>query len=157
VHRCLELIAKSGAESWPETRIAGLEPAWRRWLAGHGHTAAEAAAGAAEAAQAVRATLASTAGRWLLADHPQAGTEQAWSSCDGTVAVNHVIDRIFVADGCRWIIDYKTVRAPAAELASRAECFRAQLERYAELFAGDPLPLRKAIFFPLQGALVEIR
>ena len=157
VHRCLELIAKSGAESWPEARIAGLEPVWQRWLAGHGHSAAEAATGAAEAAQAVRATLASTAGCWLLADHPQAGTEQAWSSCDGTVAVNHVIDRIFVADGCRWIIDYKTVRAPAAELANRAEGFRAQLERYAELFAGDPLPLRKAIFFPLQGVLVEVR
>ncbi len=38
VHRCLELIAKSGTESWPETRIAALEPAWRRWLAGHGHS-----------------------------------------------------------------------------------------------------------------------
>jgi hypothetical protein len=25
------------------------------------------------------------------------------------------------------------------------------------LFAGDPLPLRKAIFFPLQGVLVEVR
>jgi len=61
-----------------------------------------------------------------------------------------------VADGCRWIIDYKTVRLPEAELPRRAESYRAQLERYASLFAGDSLPLRLAIYFPLQGRLVEL-
>ena len=67
-----------------------------------------------------------------------------------------MIDRIFVADGARWIIDYKTVRLPDSELPERAETYRPQLERYAGLFAGDPLPLRLAIFFPLQGILVEL-
>ena len=71
-------------------------------------------------------------------------------------AVNHVIDRIFVAEGCRWIIDYKTVRQPEAELALRAETFRPQLERYAALFRDDSRPLRMAIFFPLQGRLLEL-
>jgi hypothetical protein len=108
--------------------------------------------------------MASPDGRWILARQNEAGAEQAWSArCveeGATVTVNHVIDRIFIADGCRWIVDYKIVRAeadePAASLQARAEEYRPQLERYAALFFTDPLPLRMAIFFPLQGVLVEL-
>jgi len=156
VHRCLELMAKGGVDHWSAQRVSALQPAYQRWLRAQGHNAAEAASGAAEAVSALLNTLASETGRWLLAEHPQAAAEQAWSSTDGHLAINHVIDRVFVADGCRWIIDYKTVRLPEAELPRRAESYRAQLERYASLFAGDPLPLRLAIYFPLQGRLVEL-
>ena len=78
------------------------------------------------------------------------------STGDLSAEGNHVIDRIFVADGCRWIIDYKTVRLPEAELAIRAESYRPQLERYASLFADAGLPLRLAIFFPVQDRLIEL-
>ncbi len=88
--------------------------------------------------------------------HPEAAAEQAWTSSDATGTSHHVIDRSFVADGARWIIDYKTARLPDSELAERAERYRPQLERYARLFAGDPLPVRAAIFFPMQGRLVEL-
>ena len=67
-----------------------------------------------------------------------------------------MIDRIFIADGVRWIVDYKSVRISSEELTTRAETFRPQLERYATLFAGDPLPLKLAVWFPLQGRLVEL-
>ena len=96
----------------------------------------------------------------MLTRHAAAAAEQAWSSRGegegSAVAVNHVIDRIFVADGCRWIIDYKTARLPEAELPQRAASYRPQLERYARLFADDPQPVRAAIFFPMQGRLVEL-
>ena len=164
VHRCLELIANDGLERWPVERIGPLEPAYRRWLVQAGHTAADAAEGAGTVVSALCRTLESNAGRWVLAQHNEAAAEQAWSSRDTrdgeAVAVNHVIDRIFVADGCRWIVDYKTVRAPAADqeafLAARAAEYRPQLERYASLFAADARPLRQAIFFPLQGVLAEL-
>ncbi len=161
VHRCLELIVGQGLDAWPLERIAPLAPAWRRWLQVQGHGEAAATAGAAEAVQAVQATLASESGRWVLAAHAQGAAEQAWSSLRDKQTVNHVIDRIFLADGVRWIVDYKTVRlAPGedvdAALAERAAGFRAQLERYAALFAGQPEPLRLAIYFPLQACLVEL-
>jgi ATP-dependent exoDNAse (exonuclease V) beta subunit len=133
-----------------------LQPAYRRWLRAQGHSEAEADSGAGEVVAALDTTLASETGRWLLADHPQGGAEQAWSSRDGETVAHHVIDRTFVADGCRWIIDYKTVRLPDSELPKRAASYRPQLERYAGLFAGDPLPLRLAIYFPLQGRLIEL-
>jgi PAS domain-containing protein len=136
--------------------------------------ASDAGAGAAVVVGALCQTLASSAGRWVLAPHDEAAAEQAWSSRDLLVgeaaapqwgfqrgAVNHVIDRIFITAGCRWIIDYKTVHVPgeaATEpfLQARAEEYRGQLERYAKLFAGSDLPLRMAVFFPLQGILVEL-
>jgi ATP-dependent exoDNAse (exonuclease V) beta subunit len=156
VHRCLELISKNGQKKGATVAFADLQPAYRRWLRGQGHSEAEADSGAAEVVAALETTMASETGRWLLADHPQGGAEQAWTSRDGEAVAHHVIDRSFVADGCRWIVDYKTVRLPEAELAQRAESYRPQLVRYAGLFAGDPLPLRLAIYFPLQGKLVEL-
>ena len=172
VHRCLELIARQGLAQWPAERLPGLQAGWQRWLRSLGHSAEEATSGAAEALAALQRTLSSETGRWLLAAHPEAGCEQAWTSLEATAGrpdselspastVNHVIDRIFVADGVRWIIDYKTVRLAADEdqasaLRRRAEGFRPQLERYAALFAGDPRPLKMAIWFALQGRLLVL-
>ncbi|HEX6736037.1 MAG TPA: 3'-5' exonuclease, partial [Azonexus sp.] len=157
VHRALELIARDGLSAWPEGRVGTLAPAWQRWLQAQGHGPEGAQLAAGEAVAAVCRTLASETGRWLLAGHAEAGAEQAWSSRDEAGAVaNHVIDRCFVVDGCRWIIDYKTVHLPDAELAARAEQHRPQLERYAGLFADSSRPLRLAIYFPLQDRLVEL-
>ncbi|MFN4325026.1 MAG: UvrD-helicase domain-containing protein [Azonexus sp.] len=156
VHRCLELIAGQGVAAWSAERVNALQPAYRRWLEARGHAGDEAASGAAETVAALCTTLRSESGRWLLAAHPEAAAEQGWTSADATGLSQHVIDRSFVADGARWIIDYKTARLPESELADRAESHRPQLERYARLFAGDPLPVRLAIYFPLQGRLVEL-
>ncbi len=156
VHRCLELIAQQGLAAWPVDRLPSLHPGWQRWLQARGCSDDEAAAGANEAQAALTTTLSSATGRWLLAAHPEAAAEQAWTSRDGDSLAQHVIDRVFIADGARWIVDYKTVRAPQEELPARAEGFRPQLERYARLFAGDPLPLRLAVWFVLQGRLVEL-
>ena len=48
------------------------------------------------------------------------------------------------------------MRLASAELPAKAEEYRAQLERYAALFASDPRPVRLAIWFALQGELVEL-
>ncbi|WP_298399718.1 UvrD-helicase domain-containing protein [uncultured Azonexus sp.] len=156
VHRCLELIVRQGLAAWPPERLPALVDGWRRWLRAQGLDAAQAEAGADEALSALQTTLISATGRWLLADHPGGGAEQAWTSRDGELTVKHVIDRVFIADGVRWIVDYKTVRATPEELPARAEDFRPQLERYAALFANDPLPLKLAVWFVLQGRLVEL-
>ena len=156
IHRCLELIAKQGLAAWPLAKVATLLPAYRRWLLNAGVSPEEAQAGADLVVSALQTTLCAEDGRWVLADHPEAGAEQAWSSkADGEVA-QHVIDRVFIADGCRWIVDYKTVRQPVDTLAARAESHRPQLERYARLFHADSLPVRMAIYFPLQGVLYRL-
>jgi ATP-dependent exoDNAse (exonuclease V) beta subunit len=157
VHRALELVARDGLAHWSPERVAKLAPAWQRWLQAQGHGPEMATAAAAEAIAALCRTLASATGRWLLADHAEAGAEEAWSSRgDDDGVANHIIDRCFVADGCRWIIDYKTVHLPETELAARAAVHRPQLERYAGLFVGTVPPVRMAIYFPLQDRLIEL-
>ena len=66
-----------------------------------------------------------------------------------------IIDRTFVEDGTRWIIDYKTA-TPASDLAAHATHYRAQLARYVDLFTDEGLPVRAAIFFAALGRLVEV-
>jgi ATP-dependent helicase/nuclease subunit A len=64
------------------------------------------------------------------------------------------LDRTFVADGVRWIVDYKTGSHaggdPEGFLDRERERYRAQLERYAAFVrALDPQPIRVALYFPL--------
>ena len=170
VHRALELIARDGFAAWSIERISSLQPAYQRWLQQQGQPLAEAANGAQQVVAALCVTLASSAGQWVLGQQQEAAAEAAWSSQGESVApqgdflrgaVNHVIDRIFVAAGERWIVDYKTVKqpahAPADFLELRAESYRPQLTRYASLFADAGLPLRLAIYYPVQGKLIELR
>jgi ATP-dependent helicase/nuclease subunit A len=161
VHRVLELIARDGVNAWNAQRVAGLQAAYQRWLQQQGHSASEAAKGAQTAVAAVSCTLLSSDGLWVLGQQQEADVEAAWSSQNENVAVHHVIDRIFIADGERWIVDYKTVHMPADAsadfLVSRAENYRPQLARYGKLFGDDGLRVRLAIFYPVQGKLVELR
>jgi hypothetical protein len=88
-------------------------------------------------------TLASADGQWVLRPRADAGAELAIARVGaGGTAQTRVVDRSFVEDGVRWIIDYKTAdlgpEADAARLAAHAERYRAQLESYAPLFAGEP-------------------
>lgn len=71
-----------------------------------------------------------------------------------------VVDRCFIENGERWIIDYKSTRLPEqadeAEIRKAASSFAAQLEGYAALFAAEGLPVRKAIYFMTLGKLSEL-
>ena len=74
--------------------------------------------------------------------------------------LEHVrLDRTFVAEGQRWIVDFKTSRHEGGDLeafiASEIERYGPQLERYARALAKiDSRPLRLALYFPL---LAELR
>jgi ATP-dependent exoDNAse (exonuclease V) beta subunit len=87
----------------------------------------------------------------------------------GGTAVTKVMDRSFVEDGVRWIIDYKTtaisVPNPSlshgvvdeATLEELAERYRPQLESYGELFAGQCIPLKIAVLFLSCGRLIVLK
>ncbi|MBI3525096.1 MAG: UvrD-helicase domain-containing protein [Betaproteobacteria bacterium] len=170
VHAYLEMIARDGIETWSSQRLGTLQAAMTLWLTQRGHSNAEAKQGAASAAAALQTTLASEAGRWVLQARPGGAAELAVAQRDteggrehpkpndGRQHIStHIVDRSFVEDGQRWIIDYKTTQVEdAAALPVHAERYRPQLERYARLFAEEGLPLRLAIFYAAHGQLVEL-
>jgi ATP-dependent exoDNAse (exonuclease V) beta subunit len=154
-HRYLEMMAREGLDCWPAARLTGLRGAMETWLSQQGCGDRDAALAAQRVASMLATTLASDEGRWLLARHQSAETELALARADATGATLHVVDRTFVANGERWIVDYKTTSV-AGDLAERAANYRPQLERYASLFATDDRPPRLAIYFVATGRLIEV-
>jgi ATP-dependent exoDNAse (exonuclease V) beta subunit len=172
-HACLEQIAGE-LDAWDTGRLERLLPAAECWLACRGWAPSEAALGAAQVTEWLRITLASAEGRWALRRRENQANELALTkvgagntvnAADATSetaqnAVTRVIDRSFVEDGVRWIIDWKTAwlgrDVDPGRLAQHAERYRPQLEAYAALFADEGLPIRCAIFYVAHGALVKL-
>jgi ATP-dependent helicase/nuclease subunit A len=159
VHLYLEMMADDGLQHWSSHRLHRLQSAMQTWLQGQGHARDEAKQGAEKVLHALCRTLDSEAGQWVLASRGSAASELALATADGSQFATHVIDRTFVEDGVRWVIDYKSARLDAVEedaLTREAARYRPQLERYAALFLEDGLPIRKAVFFVAHGKLVEL-
>jgi ATP-dependent exoDNAse (exonuclease V) beta subunit len=106
----------------------------------------------------VRAAIEDEGGRWVLGAHPEARSELRLT-LRVEDRLEHVrLDRTFVADGVRWIIDFKTSRHEGGDreafLASEVERYRPQLDRYAAALATvDPRPVRVGLYFPLLQTL----
>ncbi|HZT74866.1 MAG TPA: UvrD-helicase domain-containing protein [Terriglobales bacterium] len=147
VHACLCQMARTSGALPAEAAIRG---ALRQQ--GLGGTAL--ADAAREVLRALSGAAADERGRWILADHAEGASEQELAGWTGEGYVHARVDRTFVADGTRWIIDYKTGVHEGGDLdaflQSEQERYRPQLETYARLFrALDPRPARMALFFPL--------
>jgi ATP-dependent exoDNAse (exonuclease V) beta subunit len=159
-HAVLELIAADPA-AWNAARVAERQPGFERWLASRGWSPADARAGAARVARMLATTLTSADGQWVLSRRPDAAAELALMKVGaGGTAETRVVDRSFVENGLRWIIDYKTVDlGQAADLrlvADHAGRYRSQLESYAALFAAEGLPQRLAVFYVAHGILASL-
>ena len=160
VHACLEQVVRSGS-LWDETRLNALMPALVGWLSSRGWSAEEAHAGAQRARHCLTQTLTSRDGQWVLAQHADGAAELAMSQVGaGETAISRVVDRCFIADGVRWVIDYKSAdlgEAPDQQAFERhAQRYREQLADYARLFAQDGLPVRCAILYVAYGKLISL-
>jgi ATP-dependent exoDNAse (exonuclease V) beta subunit len=158
-HAVLELIA-ADPEAWSAQRVTERQPGFERWLTSRGWPTADARSGAARAVAMLATTLASSDGQWVLRRRADAAAELALARVGaGGTAVTRVVDRCFVENGVRWIIDYKTVDLGAADgerLKAHAARYQAQLESYAELFADEGLPRRLGVFYVAHGILASL-
>lgn len=157
-HRYVELITLSGLDRWDTHRIESLAPAMVRWLQQCGHPDLAAQQGSARVIAALKATIGSESGRWVLASRPQAESELSLMTTENKRIGTHIIDRTFIENGVRWIIDYKStdLGSNIDALKQEAQQYRQQLDRYARLFIAEGLPVRKAIFFLAHGELVTL-
>ena len=155
-HLYMELMAKP-TQSWTQQRLTQCQPAMQKWLMQQGYAAKLAEQGAIEVQAALKATLNSEVGQWVLNNHSQAVSELSLMQATEGEVKNHVIDRTFVENGTRWIVDYKLTNLELGlELKQAAEVHRSQLARYASLFASEGLPIKTAVLFLSKGQLVEL-
>lgn len=164
-HRYLEIIAKQGLETWSLARITSLRPAMQHWFRQQGHTENVALEASKTVQNLLSSILNSQDGQWVLKTRSEAFAEFALTTIKNGEVSNYVVDRTFVEDGARWIVDYKTIAfsadLPLSTLKNTAENYRDQLETYATLFNNkgldsQALPIKLAVFFVSLGKLVEL-
>jgi ATP-dependent exoDNAse (exonuclease V) beta subunit len=160
-HAMLNRIGADGISQWSVDRVDGLGPYTVQRLRALGIAPGELDTAAARVTETLCAVLDSERGRWILAEgHGEARNEFPLTTLSDGRFANVLIDRTFVDDGVRWIIDYKTgVHAGGSEeafIASEVERYTPQLERYARIMRGvDQRPIRLGLYFPLLGGWHE--
>jgi ATP-dependent exoDNAse (exonuclease V) beta subunit len=153
VHAMLQQVDGSGSLELQRSRISAALVAEGL----HGERLRE---GITRVEQALRATAMDDRGRWILAKHLEDQREYALCGVVGGHVRYFTLDRTFVDDGIRWIIDYKTGSHEGGNLEtfldSEQERYRPQLENYARLMSRlDPRPIRMGLYFPMLQAWRE--
>jgi hypothetical protein len=154
-HRLLAQFADEGLHAWNERR---LRDEWPRIVAELGGEGVEPHL-RRDAAQRVTdiclRTLRDPRGRWLFdPGHADARSEWALAGEDEGLIVHVVLDRSFVADGTRYIVDFETGAHLGGDattfLAREFERYHPQLARYARIVrALDRRPVKIALYHPL--------
>ena len=109
------------------------------------------------AAQRVRQALAriraSRRGRWILQPHEDSHSEYAVTGVVNGEVARGLVDRTFIDNGVRWIIDFKTSEHQGGKLEvfldEQQRRYRDQMERYASILAPLGNPVRLGLYFPL--------
>ncbi|MDP3210491.1 exodeoxyribonuclease V subunit beta [Methylotenera sp.] len=159
-HRYMEMMAQQGLAHWTTDRVASLAPSMQHWLRQQGHVESVAKEATATLQLILKQTLNSADGQWVLQTRPDAAAELGITCYDQGGVKGYVIDRTFIEDGVRWIIDYKSLSLESNltdnEFKTVAEQYRPQLDDYAMLFSDQAVPVKKAIFFLSAGKLIII-
>lgn len=158
VHRWLQRIGQDGMRGWDAERIGALAPRLRGELKWRGVLGSDLDEALARAQGALAQAVSDPKGRWVLGPHAQAASEYRVTAIMDGVRRRLVMDRVFTeADGCRWIVDFKTGRhegaAVEAFLDRERERYAGQLRAYAAALGGSP---RLGLYFPLSPGWREI-
>ena len=160
IHRALQnllgIASKIDSAQWQALHM----PFWKIYLKQQGWNQEEIAQSIKKITRAIINTLNDKHGQWLLNDgHAHSACELAITHKQG----NHIdlklreniIDRTFIADGVRWIIDYKSSEPSAGQnfadfIDQEVSAYKTQLARYKACFAAlGETDIKTALYFPL--------
>ncbi|MGE4658814.1 MAG: UvrD-helicase domain-containing protein, partial [Gammaproteobacteria bacterium] len=159
-HHWLQRIADQKLEGWTAGRVACLESRLYSELELMGVDAENLNSATKRVTQALLGVLKDPRGRWILGDHSEAASEFSITVL-GPEGLEHLrLDRTFVDEGTRWIIDFKTSQHEGGStedfVDSEVRRYRPQLVRYAKAVAMfDKRPIRMALYFPIFMAFCD--
>ncbi|MDM3870158.1 UvrD-helicase domain-containing protein [Porticoccus sp. W117] len=163
LHRTLQQVATEGTAQWNQARIEQQQGFWRVQLQQLGVPQDALPAAIDQLSAALNNTLADDRGQWILNNRHQ--DNQCELALGYNANNNHkmaVVDRTFIADGERWIVDYKSAQPAGGQdlndfSQQQISHYQAQLQHYGKLFAAmENLPVRLALYFPLVPYWVEV-
>lgn len=160
-HSFLECIAMEGLSRWDAKRVAAARPAIAASLLRSGVEHGKLEQAVVRVAEALSKTLADDRGRWLLSPHPEHRCELAISAVLKGRLEHVRVDRTFIENGTRWLIDYKTSPQEGGDPLRFAQMqvkkYRPDMQRYVRvLHKFDPRPVRCALYLPLLGQFCEV-
>ncbi len=125
----------------------------RKAVAHAGVVSSEIETAAARVHRAIGRAASDSRCQWILGSHEDARSEYAITGfIDGEI-VRGQVDRTFVENGVRWIIDFKTSTHEGGNLSlfldEQERRYRDQMERYARILAPLGYPVRVGLYFPL--------
>lgn len=162
LHRTLKQIVKDGISHWSEDKLQAHELVWRTQLKEMGVLVSDNEI--SDLRTAINQMLKDEKGRWILSNHNQSRCELSLSYFrrDQDIRGISILDRTFVDDGIRWVIDYKYSWPREAErltdfLHRQSLEYAAQMAHYSRLAAslGDQ-PVRCALYFPMIAEFTPI-
>ena len=162
LHRTLKQIGQDGIDCWPQQRRANLRDFWTSSLKQIGIIVSIIELDSLMTA--IENILSDEKGRWILGNHIESHCEHELSyfDTDSQTVKTSVIDRTFVEDDTRWIIDYKYSRPNDNETTQQfaqrqTEAYRGQLRHYAQLYRHiDKYSVRCALYFPQTAVFIEV-
>lgn len=103
--------------------------------------------------QALKNAVEDPRGRWILSEHDCDAREYAITISSGIGVRRFIIDRTFVADGVRWIVDYKTSTHTGSDvdnfLDNEKNRYESKMQLYAKAMqAMDSKPIYLGLYFP---------
>ncbi len=162
LHRCLQSLAENGFSPNHEEELAIWKPRINTAFKGMGLTHRDLTWANEQCLKALQATLEDKAGRWVLGRHDEAQNEYALTYSNKGKIETRILDRTFVEDNIRWIIDYKTGLHEGSDLEAflknEIERHRSQLNGYerALINFGETRLIKKAIYHPFYQRLLEL-
>lgn len=160
IHQILQHISLSGPKWWTDRTTTQQN----NYITNHfyqlGMKTKDSEHAIQQVLKAIHNTLNDTRGQWILKSHQEAESEKPLSLWMGNEIKDCVIDRTFVDQNIRWIIDYKTSVCGEVSLneflINERKKYEAQLQCYAAAFREiDQRPIRLGLYFPLIPAWYE--
>jgi ATP-dependent exoDNAse (exonuclease V) beta subunit len=163
VHAWLEKIAEEGLEAWSAEKLRGKRDYFAAELLRGGVPLDRVDGCLSQLLSCLENSVRTERGRWLLGRQQDAHSELPLNGLVADELLRTTVDRTFVCDGDRWVIDYKTgcpaaKQDPGAFMVAEAKRYAGQLDAYADLLGRmDPAQrVRKALYFPAFDGWIEL-
>jgi ATP-dependent helicase/nuclease subunit A len=164
LHRILQTITEEGLSHWSFERIDQMAPKIKSALLGEGLPFEQSDKVLQQTLLGIRNTLKDPKGQWILSNHEEGRAEYPLTQFSENRFYRKIIDRTFIENDTRWIIDYKTSRHEGKGmdlkefLNNEVIRYKPQLDSYATLLKeyGETRPIKKALYFPMLKAWREI-
>ena len=160
IHRILQQLALLGTTWWTEQTNTRQKVYVEHHLSQLGILSAELTPARERVLLAIQNTLEDKRGLWILQAHEEAQSEWALNTVSEKAVKQLIIDRTFVENQTRWIIDYKTSQ-PQQEnletfLAEEQNQHAEQMQNYYRAIRHiESKPIRLGLYFPLLSAWRE--